>query len=291
MALHHPEYLISTEALQAALGDADLVILDSTTTLVPNAAGTFDIVTGQAAFEAGHIPGAQFVDLERDLSRPAEGLLFTLAEVGDFAQAAARFGIGADSRVVVYSSAQPGWAVRLWFTLRAYGFSRVQVLDGGLKAWVAEGRALEQGPAQPRPAPATPFAWRDERADWFVDAPRVEQAVATGDAVLVNALGRDYFAGTAAITYGRKGNIPGSRNLPTGELVGADGRYLSADALAAAYAQEGIPPEAEVITYCGAGVAGSNVAFGRLLLGLDRTRVYDGSLMEWGQDPKRPLVS
>ncbi|ADO43392.1 sulfurtransferase [Ketogulonicigenium vulgare] len=290
MSSRHSEYLISTADLQAALADPDLVILDATTTLVPNAARTFDIVTGQADFEAAHIPGAQFVDLERDLSRPAPGLLFTLAEVADFAAAATRLGIGAASRVVVYSSAQPGWAVRLWLTLRAYGFSQVKVLDGGLMAWRAEDRPVDTGPARPRPLPVQPFAWRDDRAAFFTDTARVEQAVTSGDAILVNALGRDYFAGTAAITYGRKGNIPGSRNLPTSALVGADGRFLSADDLAQLYAAEGIAADQATITYCGAGVAASNVAFGRLLLGLDDTRVYDGSLMEWAQDPARPLV-
>lgn len=289
MTLRHPEYLISPEALAASLQAPDLVILDATTTLVPNASGTFDIVTGLTAFEQGHIPGAQYVDLERDLSRPVEGLLFTLPDVDAFAQAASRLGIGAHSRVVVYSHAQPGWAARVWLMLRAFGFTQAQVLDGGLHAWKAAGLPLESGPARTRPAPAQPYPWVDDKASWFVDTPRVEQALAQGDAVLINALGRDYFAGQGNIAYGRKGHIPGSVNLPTAELAGADGRYLPAEAMQALYDAAQVPDDADVIAYCGAGVAGSNVAFGRLLLGHAHTRVYDGSLMEWTQDPSRPM--
>lgn len=289
MTSYSSDYLISTGELAASLNDPDLVILDATTTLIPNAAGTFDIQTGQAAFEDAHIPGAQYVDLERDLSRPANGLLFTLADVDDFAKSASRFGIGASSRVVAYSSAQPGWAARLWFTLRAYGFVNVQVLDGGLKAWLSEARPVETGPALGRATPPRPFDWRDERSNWFVDTLRVEQAIASKDAVLVNSLGRDYFAGTSRIVYGRPGNIPGSKNLPTSELVGDDGRYLAPLALASAYEAEGISPKSDVITYCGAGVAASNVAFGRHLLGFANTRVYDGSLLEWSQNADRPM--
>lgn len=289
----HPEFLISTKELDEQLSDPRLVILDLTTTLIPDGKkdGGFVLQSGEATFLEGHIPGARYVHLEKDFSRPEEGLLFTLPSIEKFAQAAERFGISADSFVVVYSTAQPGWAARFWLMLKAFGFDNAAVLDGGFTAWKAEGYEIETGAAKSPSPVATPFNWQDHTKNYFVATDTIESVVSGHkDAKLINALPVDVFNGTGAIAYGRRGHIPGSLNLPTGSVVGSDGHYLEAENLAALFASNTIAPDDDVITYCGAGVAASNVAFARFLLGHEKSRVYDGSMMEWTKDPQRQVV-
>lgn len=285
----HPEYLISAEQLAASLNDSNLVVLDCTSAIAPsNDASTFKLVTGEEAFREGHIPGAQFVDIERDLSTPAEGLLFTFPPVELFAKAMARLGVGAQSRVVVYSTAQPGWAARVWLMLRAFGFDNAAVLDGGFGAWKSAGLPVEQGEGRTRSVAAKPFAW-SLRPDLFVSLAKVE---GRGNAVLVNALGADSFRGESNIAYGRPGHIPGSVNVPTASLVDpATGRYFDQEKIEEIFARGGVKPDDAIIAYCGAGVAASNVVFSRLLTGAAApAAVFDGSLLEWSADPTRPLV-
>lgn len=284
------ELLVSPEELAAQLNDPALVILDCTSAVVPssNAPG-FAVASGRQAFLDGHIPGAQFIDLQEDISVLAKGLLFTLPPAELFAASLKRFGIGQGSRIVLYSTGQPGWAARVWLMLRGFGFDNAAILDGGFAGWKQAGLPVEQGEASPRPAPAQEFDWR-LREGTFVSTPDVE---ATKSATLVNALDPAAFRGEAAISYGRPGRIPGSINIPTSTLVDkATGRYLKQDELEHLFGEAGLSEDSEIIAYCGAGVAASNVVFARILAGTNApASVYDGSLLEWASDPDRPLVT
>lgn len=286
LGYRHPEYLIEPADLQRRLGEANLVILDTTTTLVPAGDGGFDLVTGRAAFEAGHIPGAHYVELEADLSQPAEGLLFTLPTRDQFAAAAKRLGIGRDSFVVLYSTAQPGWAARVWLMLKAFGFHNAALLNGGYVGWVQSGGPTAKGVAQPVRAVAEPFAWVDDTARYFVGTGTVEGT----DDRLVNALSPDMFDGLGPIAYGRPGHIPGSVNIPTSSMIDPAGRYLEPEALVARFTDNGIGAEDAAIAYCGAGVAASNIVFSSHLAGHGSVRVYDGSMLEWSRDPKHRVT-
>lgn len=279
--------LVTPQDIAARLDDPSLILLDCTSAVVPSDQPPgFAVATGEAVFEQAHIPGAQFVDIERDLSRPVPGLLFTLPDATQFGMAMARLGVGADSEIVLYSTAQAGWAARVWVMLRAFGFTRVALLDGGFAGWQSAGLPVAAGKAAPRPAPGQPFGWALQPG-WFVDVAAVQQR---DTAALVNALGPDAFRGEANITYGRPGRIPGSVNIPTfTALDPATGRYLPADQLQALFAAAGIAPDQPLIAYCGAGIAGSNIVFARVLSGATApAAVFDGSLLEWMADPARP---
>jgi len=147
----HPEFLVETEALEQRLDDPGLRILDCTTHLVPDPKITYQVVPGRADFEKGHIPGAQFVDLQADLSDHDNHLNFTAPSAEDFARAIERFGIGDQSRVVVYGTGSVWWATRVWWMLRVFGFDNAAVLNGGWQKWSREGRPVETGPANVRP--------------------------------------------------------------------------------------------------------------------------------------------
>src|SRR6266446_2905826 len=157
----HPEFLVESEGLAAQLGDPELRIFDCTIHLIPNPDMGYTVKPGREDFEKGHIPGAQFIDLQGDLSAPHPKLRFMLPSAEDFAAAMGRFGVGDKSRVVLYSTTTPQWATRVWWMLRNYGFDAAAVLNGGFQKWAREGRAVETGPARPKP-PAT-FTVRQDR--------------------------------------------------------------------------------------------------------------------------------
>ena len=157
----NPEFLIATDALARRLGDPDLRIFDCTIHLIPNPDTGYTVRPGREDFEKGHIPGAQFIDLQEDLSAPHPKLRFMLPSTEAFAAAMGRFGVGENSRVVLYSTTTPQWAARVWWMLRNYGFDNAAVLDGGFQKWSREGRPVETGATRPR-APAT-FVVRADR--------------------------------------------------------------------------------------------------------------------------------
>src|SRR5215467_12910968 len=110
----HPEFLIEAAELERRLGDPELCILDCTTHLIPDPKITYQVVPGRADFEKGHIPGAQFVDLQADLSDKGHRFRFMKPSAEAFAAAMGRFGIGERSRIVIYSTTTPQWATRVW---------------------------------------------------------------------------------------------------------------------------------------------------------------------------------
>ena len=192
----HPEFLIETGALAARLGDPDLVVLDSTTHLIPDPKITYTVKSGREDFEKGHIPGAQFVDLQADLSDNSGRygkLRFMLPNAGDFAEAMGRFGVGEKSRVVIYSTTAPQWAARVWWMLRNYGFDSAAVLNGGFQKWAREGRPVETGPGRARPP--VKFVVREDRK-LMVGKEAVKGAIGDAQTCTINALSREQHAGS-----------------------------------------------------------------------------------------------
>src|ERR1700733_10850631 len=166
----HPEYLVETEWLAQNLNNPDVLVLDCTTHLIPDPKITYQVVPGREDFEKGHIPGAQFVDMLRDVSDTSHRLRFMRQAPEDFAAAMRGFGVNNRSRVVAYSTANAWWATRLWWLLRVFGFDNAAVLDGGWQKWTREDRPVETGPATPR-SPGD-FVVREVR-DLMVDRQQV----------------------------------------------------------------------------------------------------------------------
>jgi thiosulfate/3-mercaptopyruvate sulfurtransferase len=146
---------VQTDWLAAHLGDADLRIFDCTTHLLPADAETdapYRIVSGKADYDQGHVPGAGFLDLQGELSDNTTRLRFMLPSADHFAAAMSRHGVGEGARVVLYSAGNIMWATRVWWMLRAFGFDRAAVLDGGWDKWCAEGRPVSTTPCAYPPA-------------------------------------------------------------------------------------------------------------------------------------------
>jgi thiosulfate/3-mercaptopyruvate sulfurtransferase len=284
----HPEYLVETDWLAAHLGDPNLVVLDGTVHLIPDPKITYTVKSGREDFEKDHIPGAQFVDLQADLSdNTQQRLRFMRPGTAEFAASMGRFGVGPDSKVVLYSTANPQWATRVWWLLRTFGFDNAAVLNGGFQKWAREGRPVETGPGKARAK--VNFVVREDRVGLMVGKDAVLAAIGDAGACTINALQANQHAGSGGNTYGRPGRVKGSVNVPTVGLVDPEnGTFLPAAALRAKFEAVGAF-DRRVITYCGGGIAASATAHALVMLGHPDVRLYDASLSEWAVDPTLPM--
>ncbi|WP_315836230.1 sulfurtransferase [Bradyrhizobium prioriisuperbiae] len=285
-----PTGLIATAELATALGRPGLRVFDCTTYLEPTPPGSdapYLAVPGQRTFEAAHIPGADFLDLQGEFSDQATELRFMMPPTAQLETAFGRHGIAADADVVLYSIGTMMWATRFWWMLRSLGFDRVSVLDGGFDKWTAEGRATESGAAKGYP-PATFVA--SPRPGCFVDSRAVLAAADRPGTVVVNALGPQFYRGLEPSRYGRPGRIPGSVNVPAASLINPQTKvFLSLAEAEAKFAAQGITRETDVVAYCGGGISATIDLFQLHRLGHDRLTLYDASMGEWAKDPSLPI--
>jgi len=286
MSLLNGKFLVDTQWLADNLGAPGLRLFDCTTHLRPDPARVYTVESARTEYEAAHIPGAAYIDLQGELSDRASTLRFTLQQPQDFAAAIGALGIGDDSDVVLYSATSPMWATRIWWMLRAMGFDRVAVLDGGLAKWQAEGRPVESGSKRHPPARFTAHP----RPHLIADKHAVKRAIDDRSAAVLNALSRGQHAGDPKSThYGRPGSIAGSVCVPAFGLVREDGTLRGLDELRQAFQQAGLAPQDRIVAYCGGGIAATLDAFALALLGNKDVAVYDNSLSEWAADPSLPM--
>ena len=277
--------LVSTEWLAGHLGEEELRIFDVTVHLRPATPGPYAIESGRADYEAGHVPGAAFLDLAGELSDPGAKLPFTMPPAGRLAEALGAAGIGQASRVVLATTTTPMWATRLWWMLRACGFENAAVLDGGFAKWAREGRAIETGTRRYAPAALSLTA----RPGYWADKHEVLAAIGDGAVCTINALSPSVHSGEAAMSYGRKGHIKGSRNVPYAALVKGDGTFRDDAELRALFTDAGAFGRARAICYCGGGISATMDALALVRLGHPSVAVYDGSMAEWSRDPNLPM--
>jgi len=263
-----------------------VLVFDCTTHLIPDPKITYQVVPGREDFEKGHIPGAQFIDMLRDVSDTTQRLRFMRPSPEEFTAAMRRLGVNNTSRVVTYSTANTQWASRMWWLLRVFGFDNAAVLNGGWQKWTREGRAVETGAAKAHAA--GDFSVREVR-DLMADKAQVLAAIGDNAVCTLNALQPQQHAGTGGNTYGRPGRIAGSVNLPASHLFNPDtNEFLPPDELRRRFDAVGAM-DREVITYCGGGIAASADALALVMLGHPNVKLYDASMSEWAVDPNLPM--
>jgi thiosulfate/3-mercaptopyruvate sulfurtransferase len=275
--------LVSTEWLATHLNDANVKLLDASFKLP----GVLPLPKDD--YLRAHIPSAVFFDVDAvsDHSSPLPHM-FPSAE--QFGRDVGLLGIGNADTVVVYDSG--GWvaAPRAWWMFRAYGHDKVFVLNGGLKKWRAEGRAVEGGEVRPQPAM---FNARFDAARVRSQAQMIEN-LACGAEQVVDARSAERFEGKAAEPRPglRAGHIPGSRNLPYNLLFDpATGAMKPLEQLREAFASAGVKVEAPIVTTCGSGVSAAVLTIALYRLGVENTALYDGSWSEWGQAGGPPIAT
>jgi thiosulfate/3-mercaptopyruvate sulfurtransferase len=271
--------LVTTEWLAEEMGASDLRVVDASRHMAD---------TGRDAakeYEAGHIPGAVFMDLG-ELVDPNSPIENALPSAQKFASRMQTLGVGDGSRIVLYDDSAIHSSARAWYMLKMFGAHAVAILDGGLGKWKAEGRPLASGRETLRHRHFT--AWQDEKnrrskAD-------VLENIGTRTELLVDARGAPRFSGAEADPRPgiAAGHIPGSCNVHYATLFNSDGTFKDKAGIRAAFEDAGVDLSRPLITTCGSGMTACVLAFGLELIGKHDVALYDGSWSEWGADITTP---
>ncbi|MEA3029765.1 MAG: thiosulfate/3-mercaptopyruvate sulfurtransferase [Sphingomonadales bacterium] len=272
------DLLVSTEWLEAELGAGDLRLIDATMFLPGSGRDA------RAEYQAEHIPGALFFDIE-EVSDTSSQLPHMLPPEHKFASRMQTLGIGDGARIVVYDNSPLHSAARAWWMLRVFGAHYAALLDGGLQKWKAEGRMLASGSESHRHGHFTAFLDRTA----VVDKQAMLGIVGSEEAIVDARPASRFAAEDAEPRPGlAPGHIPGSRNAPQSEFFNPDNTWKVGDALRRIFADAGVDLSRPMVTTCGSGVTAAVPLFGAQLLGKTDVRLYDGSWSEWGADPATP---
>jgi len=272
--------LIDCATLSRHLADAAWVVVDCRFDLMQPAAG-------REAYAEGHIAGARYADLNRDLSAPitASSGRHPLPEPEAFARRLGSWGISNASQVVAYDAVDGMCAVRLWWMLRWLGHSAVAVLDGGYQAWREAGLAVSSA----EPQPDTQRFTARLTAGQTLSASELRANLNSGALQVVDARAAPRFAGELEPIDPVAGHIPGAVNYPYAGNLDERGRFLPADRLRARFARFAASPS-DVVHMCGSGVTACHNLLAMEIAGLHGSRLYPGSWSEWVQDPENPVA-
>jgi thiosulfate/3-mercaptopyruvate sulfurtransferase len=245
---------------------------------------------GEAAYRAGHLPGAHYLHLDRDLSGAKTGKngRHPLPDRVALVETLAEFGLTEGRQVVAYDAQGGMYAARLWWLLRWIGHDSVALLDGGLHAWEAAGQALETDVPAKTPGDFKPGA----PLSVTIDAQAVERNLTTRERLLIDARAADRYRGENETLDAVGGHIPGALNRFFKDNLTADGRFKTAHELRETFAALlGATPPDRVVLQCGSGVTACHNALAMEIAGFHGAALYSGSWSEWCSDPARPVTT
>ena len=246
---------------------------------------------GLDSYLDGHLPGAVFIDLDTDLAGPpgAAGR-HPLPEPAVFVTVMRRAGVRPGRLVVAYDDGDSTVAARAWWTLRYFGHDQVQVLDGGLRAWLAAGKPITPGPGSPAPVPGPGEPVFAARPGQLPLLDHAGAAAVARNGMLLDARAAARYRGETEPVDRVAGHIPAAVSAPTSANVTADGLLQSPAQLRERFAALGVHPGQPVGVYCGSGVTAAHEVLALDLAGI-RAALYVGSWSGWIADPDRPVAT
>lgn len=278
--------LIGAAALRDLVGKPHIAVIDC----------RFDLMNpegGRRAYLAGHIPGARYADLNKDLSAPVSPTSgrHPLPSPADFAVTLGRLGVGHSTQVIAYDDSAGAFAARLWWMLRWVGHPATAVLDGGLKAWISGGGTLQSGEEKPLPAAADRSSSAQAEAGAVIETAEVQRRLSDPAFLLIDARAAERFDGTVEPIDSVAGHVQNAVSHPFSTNLGADGCFLPAPVLRQAWERRlaGRSPT-DVAAMCGSGVTACHNLLSLEVAGLRGAKLYAGSWSEWIRDPHRPVA-
>jgi thiosulfate/3-mercaptopyruvate sulfurtransferase len=264
-----PRVLVSTGWVQDHLDDPKVVIVE--------------VNADTRAYEEGHVPGAVEWNWKTDL---VDQLRRDIVGPKDLERLLGRSGVDTNTTVVLYGAHDNWFAAWAFWQLEIYGHKNSRIMNGGKKKWIAEGHEITKDEREPK---AVAYSSNSLNQDIRAFLPQVKAAAKGRGFALVDARTPEEFTGSTLAAKGmpetcqRGGHIPGAKSIPWSLTCNDDGTFKSAEELARIYAEKGITPDMEVITYCDVGERSSHSWFVlKHLLGYPRVKNYDGSWTEWG---------
>jgi len=277
------ETLIQTDTLATQLVDPAWVVFDCRFVLADPAAGP-------KRYAEGHIPGARYLHLDRDLASPVtpDTGRHPLPDPSRLAELLGRMGVDDHIQVVVYDDAGGAYAARLWWLLRWLGHRQAAVLDGGWQRWLQEGRPVTTELPKPE---LRKFTAQLQTGMWVTTGEVLELVLGRKRGRLMDARGASRYRGEEEPIDPVAGHVPGAINLPFTENLAADGRFKEPAVLARRFEQAlaGLSA-AQAISMCGSGVTACHNLLAMEAAGLTGARLYAGSWSEWIRDASRPVA-
>jgi len=244
---------------------------------------------GLKSYQAGHLPNAQFADMDTQLSSAMTNTSgrHPLPEIEDFINQLRQWGVNNDTQVIAYDDISGAFAARLWWMMRWLGHNKVAVLNGGMKQWTDAGYELTQD--------TTEFANGEfsgsANMEWLVEIDTVQAELANNSITLIDARAADRFTGKDQNTDPVPGHVPGANNLPFGGNLTKDGLFETPDIIKKRY--DSVikdQPLTNVVNMCGSGVTACHNLLAQAVAGIQPTKIFIGSWSQWIRDPSRPVA-